>query len=197
MYDKVDNYDLLKQQHTNQQNRLQKNQRTSFVPPMTNITEKAGFGVLKDAKVVGFYTNDLKATQTAPMLPMESEEAVHAVNGIFIIRRWTGSEVMHQLSIEVPAIVGAYNAFMNTVHRMDQIRSSCHTRCHEKRVSITLFTLVLDLAIINARAIFQKLNLGKWGEQVKHKSLNVFTILTAQYRGRQDPRVSTLHQINR
>ncbi len=74
---------------------------------MTNIAENAGFIVLKDAKVVVFYTNDLKATPTAPTLPMENEEAIHAVNGTCIIRRWTGSEVMHRSSIEVPAIVGA------------------------------------------------------------------------------------------
>ncbi len=117
---------------------------------MTDIAENAGFAVLKDAKVVVFYTNDLKATPTAPMLPMESDEAIDAVNGTCIIRRWTGSEVMHRSSIEVPAIVGAYNSFMNAVDRMDQIRSSCPTRRREKRVSMTLFTLVLVLAIINA-----------------------------------------------
>ncbi len=61
---------------------------------MTKIAEKAGYGVLKDAQVVVFYTNDMKATPTAPTLPMESEEAIHAVNGTCIIRRWTGSEVM-------------------------------------------------------------------------------------------------------
>jgi hypothetical protein len=48
---------------------------------MTNIAEKAGFVVLEDAKVEVFYTNDLKATPTAPTLPMGSDEAIHAVNG--------------------------------------------------------------------------------------------------------------------
>jgi hypothetical protein len=48
---------------------------------MSNISEKSGFVVLKDAKVVVFFTNDLKTTPTAPMLPMESDEAIHAVNG--------------------------------------------------------------------------------------------------------------------
>jgi hypothetical protein len=50
---------------------------------------------LKDAKVVVFYTYDLKATPTAPTLPMKSEEAIHTVNGTCIIRRWTGSDVMY------------------------------------------------------------------------------------------------------
>jgi hypothetical protein len=35
-----------------------KNQRTPFVPPMMNISEKAGFVVLKDAKVVVLYSNN-------------------------------------------------------------------------------------------------------------------------------------------
>jgi hypothetical protein len=64
---------------------------------------------------------------------------------------------MHCTSLVVPANVGAYNSFMNTVHRMDQIRSSYPTRRREKRVSMTLFTMILDLAIINARAIYNKL----------------------------------------
>jgi hypothetical protein len=68
---------------------------------------------------------------------------------------------MHRSSIEVSAIVGMYNSFMNVVGRMDQIRSSCPTRRREKRVSMTLFSLVLDFSIINARAIYQKLNFGK------------------------------------
>ncbi len=72
---------------------------------MTNIAENAGFAVLKDAKVVVFYTNDLKAMPTAPVLSMVSDEAIHAVNGTCIIRRWTGSEVVHISSIEVLELV--------------------------------------------------------------------------------------------
>ncbi len=159
-YDKVDKYDLLKRQHTNQQNHLPKNQRTPFVPPMTNILEKAGFVVLKDAKVVVFYTNGLTNMPTAPILPMESPKAIQAEKRTCTIRRWTGSEVMHRSMFEVPAIVGAYNSFMNAVNRLDQIRSSCPTRRREKSVSMALFTLVLGFAIINARAIYQKLHFG-------------------------------------
>jgi hypothetical protein len=90
---------------------------------------------------------------TAPISPMDSPEAIQSVNEACTIRRWTGSEVMHHSIFEVPAIVGAYYSFMNAVVRMDQIRSSCPTRHREKRVSMTLFTLVLDLSIINAQAI--------------------------------------------
>ncbi len=132
-YDKVDNYDLLKSQHTNLQSHLPKNQRTPFVPPMTNISEKAGFVVLKDAKVVVFYSNDLSSMPTAPILPMDSPEAIQSLNETCTIRRWTGSEVMHRSMFEVPAIVEAYNSFMNAVDRMDQIRSFCPTRRREKK----------------------------------------------------------------
>jgi hypothetical protein len=106
--------------------------------------------VLKDAKVVVFYTNNLKTMPTAPMLSMESDEAIHAVNGTCTIRRWTGSEVMCQSMIEVLAFVGACNSFKIMVDRMDQIRSSCPSRHRETRVSMMLVTLVLDLAIKNA-----------------------------------------------
>jgi hypothetical protein len=54
---------------------------------------------------------------------MDSDEAIHAINDVCTIRRWTGSEVMHQSSLLVRAIVGAYNSFLNAVG-MDQIRSS-------------------------------------------------------------------------
>jgi hypothetical protein len=81
-YDKVDNYDVLKWQHTNQQNRIPKHQRAPFISPMTKVSKNAGYVVLKDAKVVVFYCNDVKLTPTSPLLPMDNEEAIHAVNGV-------------------------------------------------------------------------------------------------------------------
>jgi hypothetical protein len=71
-----------------------------------------------------------------------------------------GTEVMHRSSFQVPAIVGAYNSFMNSVDRMDQLRSACPTRRREKRVSMTMLTLILDLSILNSRAVYNKLCLG-------------------------------------
>jgi CDP-diacylglycerol pyrophosphatase len=57
-YDKGDNYEALKQQHTNQQNRVPKHQQVPFIPPMTKVSENAGYVVLKDAKGIVFYCND-------------------------------------------------------------------------------------------------------------------------------------------
>jgi len=156
-YDKGDNYEALKQQHTNQQNRVPKHQQVPFIPPMTKVSENAGYVVLKDAKGIVFYCNDLKLMPTSPLLAMDNEEAIRAVNGVCTIRKWTGSEVMHGSSLVVPAIVGAYNSFMNAVDHMDQIQFSCPTHRHKKRVSMTLFTMILDLAIISARDIYNKL----------------------------------------
>jgi len=64
---------------------------------------------------------------------------------------------MHRTSLVVLAIIGAYDSFMNAVDHMDQIRSSCPTHHCEERVSMTFFTMILDLAIVNARAIYNKL----------------------------------------
>jgi hypothetical protein len=87
----VENYDALKRQHTNAQNSLPKAQRSPFFPPLTQIAEKAGFVVLKDNKVVIFYSNDLAATPSQPVMDATSEEAVRAVNGLCTIQRWTGT----------------------------------------------------------------------------------------------------------
>jgi hypothetical protein len=85
-YDKVENYDVLKWQHTNQQNRIPKHQRVPFISPMTKVSENAGYVMLKDPnKVVVFYCNDLKLTPTSPLLPMDNKEAIRAVNGVCTI----------------------------------------------------------------------------------------------------------------
>jgi hypothetical protein len=131
---------------------------------MTKVSENSGYVMLKDSKVIVFYCNNLKSTPTAHLLPMDNDEAINAVNGVCTIRIGTGSEVMHRSSLAVPEIVGAYNSFMNTVWIiLDPFKC-----ISEKRVSMTLFTMVLDLAIINARAIYNKL----YGE--KNNTLTAF-----------------------
>ncbi len=62
-YDKVPNYDhQLQRSHAAAQRRVEKNNRTPFIPPMDLTAENCGYTVLKDSKVVIFCTNDLSAT---------------------------------------------------------------------------------------------------------------------------------------
>jgi hypothetical protein len=66
-YNKVPNYYQLQQAHAAQQCRLPKQQRTPFIPPMKIVAENSGHIVLKDSKVVTFYTNDLATTPSQPI----------------------------------------------------------------------------------------------------------------------------------
>jgi hypothetical protein len=94
---------------------------------MTKVAECAGYVVFKDSKVLVFYSNDLALTPTEPILSAQNESAVEAVRGLAVIKRWCGHEVFHRTKLKVPAIVAAYNMFMNAVDRMDQIRSTAPT----------------------------------------------------------------------
>jgi hypothetical protein len=120
------------------------------------LLKTVGTIILKDSKVATFYTNDLATTPSQPILDATNKEAVVAVHGFGDIKRWTGTEVLNRTMLQVPAIICAYNHFMNSVDQMDQLRSTVPTRQREKRLSMTLFTLVLDMAINNAKSIKSK-----------------------------------------
>ncbi|OWZ21005.1 hypothetical protein PHMEG_0004526 [Phytophthora megakarya] len=53
-------------------------------------------------------------------------------------------------SFKFLATVVAYTIFTNGVDRVDQLRSTNPTRRKEKRLSISLLTWAIDLALINA-----------------------------------------------
>lgn len=72
------------------------------------------------------------------------------LNGLVKLSRWTGTESCHRTNFQVPAIIVSYNMFMNVVDRMDQIRSTNNTRRREKRLSMTILTMVLDLCILSS-----------------------------------------------
>jgi hypothetical protein len=82
---------------------------------MEIVAENSGYIVLKDSKVVAFYTNDLGTTPSQPILDATNEEAVVAVCGLGGIKHWTGTEVSNRTTLQVPAIICAYNHFMNSV----------------------------------------------------------------------------------
>jgi len=60
---------------------------------------------------------------------------------------------LNREKFDAPAIVVAYNLFMNAVDRMDQRRQPVACQRREKRVSMTIFTLILDLACSNGYAV--------------------------------------------
>ena len=110
----------------------------------------------KDSKVVLFYTNDLAHTPSAAILDCSDEESILCVNGLAELERWTGTECMSRKKFMVPSIIVAYNMFMNSVDCMDQLRSTNPTRRRERRLGMTIFTLILDLAVNNAFALYNK-----------------------------------------
>jgi hypothetical protein len=61
---------------------------------------------------------------------------------------------------------------MNGVDRMDQLRSTNITRQREKRLHMTMFTMVLDLAIHQAYSIYISLVPNETNR--KHNSLTTF-----------------------
>ena len=101
-----------------------------------------------------FYTNDLAHTPSEDILHGTSEEAIRCVNGLGPLHRWVGTEMLHRTSFQVPAPIVAYNMFMNSVDIIDQRRSTNPTRRNEKKLGMTMFTMVLDLAVHNAFALY-------------------------------------------
>lgn len=88
-----------------------------------------------------------------------NDEAVRCVNGTCILSRWVrGVDVFHRSTFLVPAIIAAYNKYMNSVDLMDQRRATNAIRRKEPRLSMTLFSLVVDLSISNAFSVSQVLN---------------------------------------
>ena len=118
----------LRNQHQAQQRRSSgTNQANTFVPPLDDAANKAGYLVFKDSKVVVFYTNDLLENPPEPILQGSDERAVKCVHGLAKISRWTGTEVLHCTEFFVPAPIVAYNMFMNGVDCMDQLRATLAT----------------------------------------------------------------------
>jgi hypothetical protein len=74
-YDQSEDLSRLQREHQQLNRDRSKGERTEFVPPFDRIADSAGYIVFKDAKVVVFYTNDLKGTPSSPILEGSSNEA--------------------------------------------------------------------------------------------------------------------------
>ena len=149
----MENISELKKQHEANEKKKPRNERVPFQIPLGPKSPNCGFILWKDSKLVMFYTNDLAHTPSEDILHDTSEEAIRCVNGLGPLHRWVGTEMLNRTVFHVPAPIVAYNMFMNSVDIMDQRRSTNPTRRNEKRLSMTMFTIVLDLAVHNALAL--------------------------------------------
>ena len=136
-------------------------------------SKNSGYIVFKDRAVVIFYTNDLAET---PPLPIQgcNDESIKCVHGLAPINRWFGNESMHRSIIQVPAIIAAYNIFMNGVDRYDQYRATNAIERKEKRVTMIIFGFLLDASILNAHAIQGII------DKTRRKSIREFRRIVAQ-----------------
>ena len=125
------------------------------------IAEKTGYVIFKDKKIVVFYCNDLAFTPKKLISGASDLDAIDCVHGLAELKRWSGQETFHRTRYNVPAIIVAYNMFMNSVDRFDQYRQTNSTVRREKRVPMSILTFLLDAAINNAYALFQKLKIDK------------------------------------
>lgn len=71
-----------------------------------------------------------------------------------------GDESLHRTMMNVPAIIVAYNLFMNGVDVVDQMRASQPMAREEQRVTMTMFFFLIDIAIQNAFSLSKVLNTG-------------------------------------
>lgn len=148
---------VLKQQHKQQESKKPRRIQTPFAAPEPRLAENSGYVVFVDSKIVLFYSNDLHETPSEYIMEPNAD-SIRCVNGICKLSRWVrGSNTFHRSEFEVPAIIVAYNKYMNSVDLMDQRRATNAIRRKEPRLPMTLFGLVLDLSISNAFTIMKEL----------------------------------------
>jgi hypothetical protein len=128
------------------------------IPASIQVQEKAGFICFKDRGSVVFYCNDLAYTPPSDVNYADDPVTIDCVRGLAPLPRWTGTEIIRRSVIMVPAPIVAYINFMNAVDKVDQVRSSTALLRRERRVSMSLFSWVLDAAIINTFAVVQILD---------------------------------------
>lgn len=116
---------------------------------------RAGFLLFQDRATVIFYSNDLKDTLSQRISSSDNPHAVHCVPSLDDLPRWMEHECLKKTTLSVPAIIMAYNLFMNAEYRVDQVRASSAMMRKEHRVSMSLFCFILDPAIQNAFALYR------------------------------------------
>ena len=86
-----------------------------------NPVANASYIVFKDSKVHIFYSNDLASTPPGWFcLGNKDNECQACVHGLAALPWWTDECVMNHVNFMAPAVIVAYNLFMNAVDHMDQ-----------------------------------------------------------------------------
>jgi hypothetical protein len=121
------------------------------------VMKRAGIIVFKDKRPVSFFTNDLRNTPTKRVMVGTDKEAIKCVRGLATMKRWMGNERLLRTPIQAPVVVVAYNMFMNSVDRFDQIRATVPNIRRERRVTSSIFAFLMDASVHNAHAVSKKL----------------------------------------
>ena len=177
-------YEQSYETYQRQINRLPIAHRSPF-PLEPPLSENAGYIIFKDKKTVIFYTNDLAKTPSSRVLSGDNAEAQVCCQGLVPIKRWTGDEIMHRKKFMVPAIVAAYNKYMNAVDRIDQIRSTNPIRRKEMRLSMSIFTWLIDLAIINSFSLLQEIDPDNGASMREFKRRIAESLTESEYKSRR------------
>ncbi|POM81448.1 LOW QUALITY PROTEIN: Hypothetical protein PHPALM_576 [Phytophthora palmivora] len=141
-------------EHQKAQKNLSKSQKTKFEPRL-QVSNRAGYLFYKIRKVVIFYSNGLRATPSSRTLSCTSAEAVECCHAL--------DKRLHASSetFMAPTVIAVSNRFMDGVDRVDQLRSTNPYRRREKRLDMTIFMWLLDIALIKAYSLLKRM-----GEQV-------------------------------
>ena len=94
-HNKNNNYDILLKQYNKKTKKKTSKRQAPFKVPLEIPAPNAGYILLKDKKIVTFYTNDLLFTPSKAILKGEEQEAIRCVRGLSEIHWWTGNELMH------------------------------------------------------------------------------------------------------
>ena len=102
-------------------------------------SDKPGYIIFKENKLVFFYINGLKCTPSQMILDGDNSEVINAAHGLGPFYRWTGNKNIYRATFMVPVIIIAYNLFMNSVDVLDQRIVYSEVKRKEQRVTMTIF----------------------------------------------------------
>ncbi len=159
------------QNHEKEKNAFLKEQkkkktRRKYEPKMGDQVDNAGFILFMDSKLCIFYSNDLASTPSQQNVCSRhsDEDAIkHAwkcMHGKAPLRRYPPAKDgvkgdIGRIVYQVPAVIVAYNYFMCLVDLLDQRRANLATKRKERRVHMSIWTMILDLACHQGYSLYE------------------------------------------